>query len=132
MSPVMTPVVLCGAISTAVTTGDWFKKLRRANASTAHANGDCAGGAVGDDAMNGLTIAPMKPVTTLLMMSTGPAGASATGDEGACLVAVDCGAVALVSVADDLDNAATGVVLAVLSAGRVVLGEDRRVVLATI
>jgi hypothetical protein len=74
----------------------------------------------------------MKPVTTLLMMSTGPAGASATGDEGACLVAVDCGAVAVVWVADDLDNAATGVVLAAVGADRVVAEEDSRVVLATI
>lgn len=48
MSPVMTPVVLCGAMSTAVMTGDWLKKFRRASASKAHANGDCAGGVVGD------------------------------------------------------------------------------------
>ena len=80
--------------------------------------------------MNGLKIAPMKPVTTLVMMPSGPDGTNAVGGASACVVAADCGAVVAVWVVDDLDDACTGVVLVI--ADWVVTGVDRRVVLATI
>lgn len=132
MRPVMIPVFACWApMLTVATSGDWLKKLRRTNAKSAQPKGDSAGGVVGIAAMNGLKIAPMTRVATLAMKPRGPEGATVVCGDSACLVVVDCWALAPLWVTDDLDALSAEVELAAVSADRTVAGVDDRVVSTT-
>lgn len=105
--------------------GDSLKKLRRANAKRAQANGESVVADLGSAAMNGLKIALTKLAIAPVMMPSGPAGVSDMDAVSACLVVADGAALATVST-ESSDIVPVNVVFAAVGAERLAAVEDGR------